>query len=85
MCHADSLVMPYFRLISHAETLFFDAANSKITSTHVRTLIFDPCMIVLVRTENCFRQPFSRHFHTRRSVGCPVRVFRLTPFAGRRK
>ena len=56
MCHAVSLVTSYLRLISHALTEFFDAQTSNITSSHLRTVIFVPCITVLVSTENCLRQ-----------------------------
>jgi hypothetical protein len=56
MCQAVSLVTSYLRDISHALAEFFDAQNSKITSSHVRTLIFEPWKIESVSTLYFLRQ-----------------------------
>ncbi len=50
MNQALSALTSYLRSISRALTPFFDALISKMTSTHVRTAIFDPCMTVPVST-----------------------------------
>src|SRR5437870_8899737 len=83
MNHAVRGQRPYLRSISRAETPFLDEHISKITNTHLRTLILVPWNGVPVSTENCLRH--SPHRQTRRSLMAPVRVLRLTPFDGRMK
>ena len=78
MCHADSLVIEYFRATSWADREFLDAQNSKVTSSQVRMLILVPWEMVSARTENWRRQ--AAHFPTRRGDMEPVRVVRLAGF-----
>ena len=83
MCHAVSLVISYLRLISHAETEFFDGQTSNITSSHVRMLIFVPWKIVSVRTRVLLAAvPAFPHPALRRLAGAGLTA---TPLAGFRK
>jgi hypothetical protein len=81
--HADLAVRPYLRSTSRALIPFLAEHASKITSSQIRSGIFEPWKIVPTSTVNCLRQ--SAHFHTRRSLVDPVRVLRLAPLAGVRK
>lgn len=81
MNHAVRGQSPYLRSISRAAMPFLDEHISRITNTHMRTLILVPCSGVPVRTENCLRHSAQRH--TRRWLMAPVRVLRDVPFSGR--